>query len=471
MPVSPYSLDCFKTHRDLYNFLFACKQAFVNTSQIQLISISFSIPEIDPLAVLQTCVSPQERHFYFEKSGQQQALLAVGSVMQLELEGSDRFAQSRDFIQRLSQQITLVGDVDGPFAGAHFFCGFSFFAQSTAAGTAGSVLLPQWQVARLGSQSTIVVNVLIDHGFDPQSQSTRIWQQIQAIQTATLDCDRWVDNTIQMIQGVSSPEIFQTAVQQALQEIRDRKIAKIVLARAFDVVAATSFNLVASLHNLRQLYQDCYIFSSHQAQGVSAGQTFIGASPERLVTMQQHRLETDALAGSAPRGHTEAEDIRLANQLLSSEKETHEHQLVIDFITQHLGNLGLQPKILTPRLLQLPNIQHLHTPIAAEVPESVHLLDILAELHPTPAVAGVPRELACRYIQQLEPFERSSYAAPIGWVDAQGNGEFAVGIRSAILQGRRARLFAGAGIVEGSNPDRELVEVQLKLQALLRALT
>jgi menaquinone-specific isochorismate synthase len=120
--------------------------------------------------------------------------------------------------------------------------------------------------------------------------------------------------------------------------------------------------------------------------------------------------------------------------------------------------------------LQLSNIQHLQTPIHASVPAHVHLLDVVAELHPTPAVAGVPREIACDIIRRHERFERSLYAAPIGWVDHQGNGEFAVGIRSALINGQEARLYAGAGIVAGSDPDRELAEIQLKLQALLNAL-
>ncbi len=148
----------------------------------------------------------------------------------------------------------------------------------------------------------------------------------------------------------------------------------------------------------------------------------------------------------------------------------HEHQVVIEFITRQLGQLGLEPQPFPLRLLQLSNIQHLQTPIHARVPANIHLLDAVAELHPTPAVAGVPRKIACDHIRRYESFERSLYAAPIGWVDHQGNGEFAVGIRSALINGCHARLYAGAGIVEGSDPDRELAEVQLKLQALLAAL-
>lgn len=197
----------------------------------------------------------------------------------------------------------------------------------------------------------------------------------------------------------------------------------------------------------------------------------MGASPERLMSISDRQLATDALAGSAPRGKTPIEDADLANRLIASEKERREHRFVIDFITQRLTELGLTPQLLSaPQLLQLSNIQHLWTPIAAKVPPNIHPLDIVAALHPTPAVAGDPCEVACQEIQRYEAFERGPYAAPLGWVDRNGNSEFIVGIRSALIAGDRARLYAGAGIVSGSNPDKELAEIQLKLQALLKAL-
>lgn len=239
-----------------------------------------------------------------------------------------------------------------------------------------------------------------------------------------------------------------------------------MLAHAVDVVSPLPFDAIASLHNLRKRYPGCYLFATSNGRG----QQFIGASPERLVSLRDRQLETDALAGSAPRGQTINDDTNLAKRLLTSAKERHEHQVVSQFIRQQLAQLGLEPQSLPLRLLQLSNIQHLQTPIHARVPADIHLLDIVAALHPTPAVAGMPRAVACDYIRRYEQFARSLYAAPIGWIDHHGDGEFAVGIRSALLNGCHARLFAGAGIVEGSDPDRELAEVQLKLQALLQAL-
>ncbi|MBC1256750.1 isochorismate synthase, partial [Trichormus variabilis FSR] len=265
---------------------------------------------------------------------------------------------------------------------------------------------------------------------------------------------------------VTNGERYKKSVASALEKIQSKELSKVVLADILDVSSNQHFNLLHSLNNLRKTHPNCYIFSTSNGKG----QNFIGASPERLITIHNQQLITDALAGSAPRGKTPAEDAANANRLLNSEKERHEHLLVMDFITQRLTQLGLLPQVLPPRLRQLSNIQHLWTPINAIVPANVHPLKIIAQLHPTPAVAGAARDIACEEIRRYETFERGLYAAPLGWIDSQGNCEFIVGIRSALIDGDRARLYAGAGIVAGSDPDREFAEVQLKLQALLKAL-
>jgi len=225
---------------------------------------------------------------------------------------------------------------------------------------------------------------------------------------------------------------------------------------------------VRSLQTLRRNHPDCTVFSV----GNGKGQSFIGASPERLLSINEGRLTTDALAGSASRGQTPEADEALAQSLLNSDKERYEHQVVVKFIAEQLRSLDLDPNYTpAPQLLQLLHIQHLHTPMSATIdPKKVSPLDILAKLHPTPAVAGLPLQNACKLIHQHENFDRGLYAAPLGWIDTEGNSEFIVGIRSALIDGCKARLYAGAGIVAGSEPAKELAEIKLKLQTLLNAL-
>ncbi len=470
MPAIQYKLDQRPDHKDLHSFLLTCKQSIADERDYCVASISLAIEPLDLLAVLNSVVKPNQRHFYFERSGHQEAILAFDVALQLETDGKNRFTEAKQFIEQALTKTTQFGDLEAPFSGAHFFCNFSFFDRNQDLSFPGaSVFLPAWQISRLGNHYTIVANVLINQDLNPEAAVSQLWRTLRKIQSIKYEV-----TNLSILQGipffkqqfVSHPDCFKASVSASLKFIQAEQFHKIVLAHALDVTSPLPLDLVASLNNLRKRYPHCYIFSASNGNH----STFIGASPERLVSVHQRRLATVALAGSAPRGKTPAEDAQLANALLTSKKENYEHQVVIDSITQHLKNLGLTPQLSTARLLQLSNIQHLQTPIRAIVPPSVHLLDAVAELHPTPAVAGAPRQSACEQIREFESFERSLYAAPIGWVDSAGNGEFAVGIRSAILNGTQARLFAGAGIVAGSNPEKELAEVQLKLQALLNAL-
>jgi menaquinone-specific isochorismate synthase len=182
-------------------------------------------------------------------------------------------------------------------------------------------------------------------------------------------------------------------------------------------------------------------------------------------------LLTEAIAGSAPRGQTASEDAKHARALLESVKDLREHICVRDSILRRLEKVGVEGKAeANPQLLLLANVQHLRTRIEAEVGEAVHLLDILPEMHPTPAVGGSPREAAVPSIADLEQIDRGLYAGVIGWFNHLNEGEMVVGIRSALIEGKRARLYAGAGIVEGSDPNKERRETEMKLRALLDVL-
>jgi menaquinone-specific isochorismate synthase len=519
MPVLPYEARRFCDRQELYQFLFACKQIAVEKDRSQLVSISLESEDIDPLAVLQTLSKPQQLHFYIEKVEQpgspltllepfptqedvsnsaigSYAIAALDTAIYLKTEGPQRFELSQEFIQSSLADAILAGNLDVPFAGPHFYCSFTFFDTNYATRTdkwgvlpeaatptlqpplslspfpAATIFLPRWQIAHQDQRTGIVGNFMISPDSPLQSLCERIWQGFQTIQTIqqhSVLCSHPHPLSCFSKQDVVEPSQFRSAVDSALSAIQANYLHKIVLSHALDVTAPTPIDGFRSLNTLRCLNPNCYIFSTSNGQG----QTFLGASPERLLRLSNSQLLTDALAGSAPRGKTALEDAQFASHLLASAKELHEHRVVIDFIQRQLFQLGLQPQlsITQPCLLQLPNIQHLRTPIQARVPTHVHLLEILADLHPTPAVAGTPRDVACQEIRRYESFERGLFAAPLGWVDYQGNGEFIVGIRSALIDGLQARLYAGAGIVAGSDPDQEFAEINLKLQALLKALS
>jgi menaquinone-specific isochorismate synthase len=260
---------------------------------------------------------------------------------------------------------------------------------------------------------------------------------------------------------------FAANVARGVAAIRDGRYRKIVLARARDLSATTRFHPLRALNELRQRFPDCYAFSASNGAGAS----FIGASPERLVSVAGGRLRTEALAGSAPRGRTAPEDAAFAQQLLQSEKDRREHGLVLESILRRLTQVGVAtPAVGRPRVRQFSNVQHVSTAVEATLPAGTDLFSVVAALHPTPAVGGTPREPAVAHLRELEPFDRGLYAGALGWVNHSGDGEFFVGIRSALMQGETARVYAGAGIVEGSEPGQEFAETELKMRALREAL-
>jgi menaquinone-specific isochorismate synthase len=252
-------------------------------------------------------------------------------------------------------------------------------------------------------------------------------------------------------------------VRTAIESVEAGNLQKVVLAQALRVHLQTDLSVPDVLGRLAATYPDCYRFMFSPGED----STFFGATPERLVSLHGRTVRTEALAGSTGRGDTPAEDEWLAQELLDSEKDIHEHELVAEAVREQLEPYAASVRIGERTVRRLATVQHLRTSITAELADDEHVLSLVEALHPTPAVGGLPPDAALQTIRETEAFDRGWYAAPIGWVDAAGNGTFAVGIRSAVATERSATLFAGAGIVEDSDPDREWDEVQLKYRPML----
>jgi menaquinone-specific isochorismate synthase len=259
---------------------------------------------------------------------------------------------------------------------------------------------------------------------------------------------------------------WQETIADAVAAIRAGDLAKVVLARRVDVVANRPFLVGDVVGRLRALYPTCMTFHMDG---------FIGASPELLVRREGDRFSSHPLAGTVARSGDRAADDALVAGLLASTKDRWEHQIVIDQLTRALApwceTLAVPD---TPAVLGLRNVSHLATLITGRLaatggrlPTALELVDAI---HPTAAVGGHPTAEAVRYLQKVEGFDRGPYAGPVGWVDSRGDGTWALGLRSARLDGDRASLYAGVGVVTDSDPAAELAETQLKLQALLAAL-
>ncbi len=255
-------------------------------------------------------------------------------------------------------------------------------------------------------------------------------------------------------------------VRAIAAEIRAGHFDKAVLATTQELLAAAPFDVGRVLARLRSLYPDCHVFSIR-----SGDSTFLGASPELLVSLRDGLASALGLAGSVRRGATPDEDDALGQGLLASAKDRREHATTVGMIREALSEVTEQLRASDqPQLRRLRNIQHLATEVAGRALPGVDVLELVRRLHPTPAVCGWPREAARRAIAAIERFDRGWYAGPVGWLDARGDGEFAVALRSALVRLDHAWLFAGAGIMGDSVPEAEFAEVQLKFRPLTEAL-
>ncbi len=461
----------------LVAFLRQCRDAARSDGRDRLVSISLAVGALDPLTVLEAIFEPGELHFYAERPTTQTAIAGAEAVLMHEASGPERFASVRQWVDDVLSRTIAVGDVEAPFGGPHFFNAFTFLddVEPCEAFPAARVFVPRWQVARAGDVTTAVANLLVEPEADLAMLAERVWRAHgrfrggMGLESGIGFQPKGSDHgqEAQATFRTSEAGDFRAAVVGGLKAIADGAVKKIVLARAQDMGAAEPLHPLRLLSGLRERFPDCYSFSVANGRGHS----FIGASPERLVRVSKGVLETEALAGSARRGASADEDAALGAALLASEKDLREHRHVLDSIVRRLEPLGLTPRFAdAPGLRRLANVQHLHTPMSVELPARIHLLDALSRLHPTPAVGGSPREAAVGRIRELEGFPRGLYAGAIGWLNARGGGEFLVGIRSALVEGETARVYAGAGIVEGSDPEREFAETELKFQAMREAL-
>jgi isochorismate synthase len=270
------------------------------------------------------------------------------------------------------------------------------------------------------------------------------------------------------VTSVRSPVAWRAAVETAAKRLRAGEADKVVLAR--EVLArgdgVVSAGMVA--RSLRSAYPSCFTYLVTGADGTA----FAGASPELLVRRSGGRAYSQPMAGSVARGANEADDERLARQLEESAKDNAEHRLASQFVVEALRPFSRKVEARASEVVRFTNIQHLATAVTADLTDpAADALELAAALHPTPAVGGWPREAADSLIDELEGLERGWYAGAVGWIDARGDGEFAVALRCGLLWEDGARLYAGVGVMPDSDPARELEETELKFKALLMALT
>jgi isochorismate synthase len=428
--------------------------------------------DVDPSAVVFASRQPGEDWFCFEQPDRDgAALAALGCLTRLQASGEDRFRRLATEWRALTAR--AVADApDGPAgAGLVALGGFAFApdggrAPHWAGFAAGDLIVPEVALARRGGDVRLTVAALAAPDDVPEELAARLEARVRGLRHTPLPLLDPAPAGRFRIDSVAPPEHYVEAVARAVERIRAGAFQKIVLAREVTVHAPTPHDAAAVFGVLRAGFESCYVFCAGRGDAA-----FVAASPELLIRRDGLRAQTVALAGSTRRSADPAVDDHLGEQLLQSDKDREEQAIVARRIAR-----ALRPHAVwvaapdEPTVIKVANIQHLATPIRAQLTQPLSAVELAGLLHPTPAVGGEPHAAAAPVIPALEGLDRGWYAGAVGWTDANDDGEFCVALRCALLRGAEARLYAGVGVVRDSDPAAELAETEIKLGALLPVL-
>jgi salicylate biosynthesis isochorismate synthase len=443
-----------------------------------LATLSLGLPaDIDPSAVVCASRRAGENWFTFEQPDRGQAALAgLGEATTIQAAGDGRFESVANRWRALSATAVSDPSADADGGGPVAVGGFAFAPQGGssphwAGFEPASLVVPEIALSRRernGRRSVrLTLATLASPDDMPEELLARLQRRLSELQMRTLALLDPAPAGRFIVASAMPPEHYEGAVARAVELICAREIEKIVLAREVQVHAPRAYDPGAVFGVLREEFPSCFVFCVGRGDA-----TLIAASPELLVRREGQRVSTLALAGSTRRSADPAVDDHLGEQLLRNESYRQEHAIVARRIERMLRPHAIWVAAgREPTLVRISNIQHLATPIRAQLAAPMEALALAGLLHPTPAVGGEPLGRAAPLIPTLEGLDRGWYAGPVGWTDATGDGEFCVALRCALLRGAMARCFAGNGIVRGSDPQAELAETEVKLAALLPLLT
>jgi isochorismate synthase len=435
-----------------------------------LVSVTAAVEVDDPCAAIFASRLASDRWFCWEQPDRDFALAGMGVAREASSRGPRRFAEVARTVGETGRE-AVIDEPRGLPAGAGpvWLGGFAFDPEGGASATwssfePGSLFLPEVSICRRGQDAFLTVNALVGPGDDAERRGAELSARLAGLRAdATLPLVDPHPTARPTIRSARPPRAFEDAVEKATARIAAGEMEKVVLAREVIVEAAAAHDPAPIFGAMREQFPACFCFCAGTPEAA-----FVGASPELLVRRSGAGVSTVALAGSTRRSSDPAVDDHLAERLLRSDKDRREHRIVAERIVRRLRPHAVWVEAgAEPEIVKIANIQHLATPVIAQLAEPRSAIELAGMLHPTPAVGGEPWPAAAAPLAELEQLDRGWYAAPVGWMDATEDGEFCVALRSALLRDRDAHLFAGVGVVAGSDPEAELAETEVKLQAML----
>jgi isochorismate synthase len=435
------------------------------------------VPDVDPVALFAAAETAGHERTLWLRPDEGVALLGVGAAWSWQAAGPERFAATDAAWRDLAAGALVEGT--GPRGtGPLLLGGFGFADAPATTATwqgfeAARVVLPALLLTVTPEGSWLTSSHVVEPGSSPGDVAEDLactWRQLCRVAESQApvggDGADHARQALRLIASRPGAAEWRASVARMAGAVGRGRLDKVVLARQVDLEARVPIAVPVVLERLRARATRSTIFAI-----ANAGRTFLGVSPERLVRLEGRHLVSVAMAGSIRRGADPAEDERLAAELLASDKEREEHAVVVDMLRSTLAPLTDDLAIpARPHVERLRHVQHLVTPVEGRLREPSSVLRLAELLHPTPAVGGMPRDLALELIAEEEAHERGWYAGPLGWLDRAGDGELVVALRCGVVEGARATLLAGCGIVADSDPEREWQESTTKLLALGSAL-
>ncbi len=435
-----------------------------------LVSVTTEVEVADPCAAVFASRLASDRWFCWEQPDREFALAGLGVAHEASSRGDGRFGEVAEECLRIGGD-GIVEEPRGLPAGAGpvWLGGFAFDPDGGGTPTwssmaPASMVLPEVSICRSEGSAFLTVNAVVRPGEDVERVGEALASRLAGmrLQAPLPLLDPHPTARVE-IRNARPPRQFEAAVEGATSRIAAGEMSKVVLAREVIVSAAAAHDPAAVFGAMREQFPACFCFCCGTPEAA-----FIGASPELLLRRSGAGVSTVALAGSTRRSSDPAVDDHLGEQLLRSDKDRREQRIVAERIVRALRPHAVWVESGSePEIVKVANIQHLATPVIAQLAEPHSAIELAGMLHPTPAVGGEPWPVAATAIAELEGMDRGWYAAPVGWMDATEDGEFCVALRSALLRDREAHLFAGVGVVAGSDPAAELAETEVKLEALL----
>lgn len=437
-----------------------------------LVSEVHKIDDIEPLSFF---LSGRERYlgerFFWKDPTDETFIVGLGICKQIQSDQTfDRFSHVNNEWKRFIENSIIYNPYKENIGlGPAMFGGFSFDPlkpkTSLWAKFSDSLFhIPKYMLSVCEGQAFLTTNILCSQ-HDSPALAEKVIDDRESLLLET-NC-RVSSNRSELIQTVEvNPDQWMSTVEQIVDELKTGSLKKVVLARELRLYFNEPVQIEPILGHLINEQRESFVFAFE-----SNGDCFVGASPERLVKKRGNDIFSACLAGSIKRGKTFEEDQQLQQALLSDQKNLVEHQYVVEMIKEALHEVCSEVILPSqPRLMKMRDIHHLYTPVIGKVTEETSLLQIVERLHPTPALGGLPSMEALERIREVEQLDRGYYAAPIGWMDYRGSGEFAVAIRSGLIQGKEASLFAGCGVLADSNVHSEYLETNIKFRPMLTAL-